>query len=400
MTYTQHEKSKSATWKRTTPTLRDEARADAAYVDKDGHARGPAREFCIPPALARLSLLPEVREQALALFAELGIPWHAGIDGGPSNHLVSSQVQCVNALGQMVHDPELVKRAFGELLGIDEVLEVEPGRALTFEYIGPEDWFNESPGVERTRGAHCTSVDAAFLHRAHDGVVELVLVEWKYTESYRVRTPDPAKDAVRRARYAAAVEDPLGPVRDDVLPFDLLLDEPFYQLVRQQLLAHALEQHGVLGASRVRVLHISPKGNDAYQQSLARPEHRALGRTVSEVWQRLLRVPDRFLSVDSAMFLDVDLTSRDYVLRHSDDVVWDLAGLLAAYEVDDPDGVEHALYAEHEFDGDLLVREEGVELYMGSYGYPLDYPFAVSELRERAETVWREENEAAEEAEE
>ncbi len=400
MTYTQHEKSKAATWKRTTPTLPEAARADAAYVDKDGQARGPDRDFCVPPAFSNLSLLPEVREPALALFAALGIPWHAGIDGGPSNHLVSSQVQCVNALGQMVHDPQRVKLAFGELLGIDEVLEVEPGRFLTFEYIGPEDWFGESPGVPRTRGAHCTSVDAAFLHRAHDGVIELVLIEWKYTESYRARTPDPVKDQVRRTRYADAVADPMGPIRSDVLPFALLLDEPFYQLVRQQLLAHALEQHGVLGASRVRVLHISPTGNTAYQRSLARPAHRTLGSTVSEVWKKLLRAPERFQTVDSALFLDVDLTSRDYVLRHSDDVGWDLSDLLAAYEVHDREGVENALYSQHDFDGDLRVSDEGVELYISGFAYPLDYPFAVSELRERAETVWLEENERVDEDEE
>lgn len=392
MTYTQHEKSKAATWKRTTPTLSEAASADAAYVDKDGQARGPDRDFCVPPAFSNLSLLPEVREPALALFAELGIPWHAGIDGGPSNHLVSSQVQCVNALGQMVHDPQRVKLAFGELLGIDEVLEVEPGRFLTFEYIGPEDWFGESPGVPRTRGAHCTSVDAAFLHRAHDGETELVLIEWKYTESYRVRAPDPAKDAVRRARYVAAVEDPAGPIRADVLPFGLLLDEPFYQLVRQQLLAYALEQHRVLGACRVLIVHVSPQGNVGYQQSLARPEHRALGSTVDEVWQQLLRTPGRFASVDSALFLDVEITSHDYVLRYSDDVVFDLAGLLAAYGVDEPDGVENALHAEHEFDGDLVLHDDGVELDVGSYGLMLEYPFAVSVLRERAETVWREQN--------
>jgi hypothetical protein len=392
MTFSQHQKSNAASWKRTTPTLPDEARGTATYVDKDGGASGPARDFCLPPAFAAQSLLPEVREPALALFAELGIPWHAGVDGGPSNHLLSSQVQCVNALGQMVHDPARIKRAFGDELHIDEVLEVEPGRFLTFEYIGPQDWFGESPGVERTRGAHCTSVDAAFLHRALDGEVELVLIEWKYTESYRVRRPDPAKDAVRRHRYADAVADPRGPIRSDVLPFDLLLDEPFYQLVRQQLLAHALEQHRVLGASRVRIVHVSPRGNEAYQQSLPRPEHRALESTVSQVWQQFLRTPDRFLSVDSGLFLDVDLTSRDYVLRYSDDVVFDLAGLLAAYDVEDAVDVENALHCQHDFDGDLLVREEGIELYMGSYGYPLDYPFAVSELRERAETVWREEN--------
>ncbi|MEJ7788006.1 MAG: hypothetical protein WKF96_24670, partial [Solirubrobacteraceae bacterium] len=71
------------------------------------------------------------------------------------------------------------------------------------------------------------------------------------------------------------------------MPSDLLLDEPFYQLVRQQLLAHELEKICAEGADRVRVLHVLSPHNDAYQRSLARSEHRALGDSVSEVWQRL-----------------------------------------------------------------------------------------------------------------
>jgi hypothetical protein len=163
---------------------------------------------------------------------------------------------------------------------------------------------------------HCTSVDAAFLHRGTDGVVELVLVEWKYTESYRVRSAEPAKDAERLRRYADLLADPEGPVRSEVLSFEHLCDEPFYQLVRQQLLAHALEQDGAEGAERVRLVHVSPAGNLAYQQSLARPEHRALGATVSEVWQQLLRHPSRFVSMDSAVFADADITSSEYVARY------------------------------------------------------------------------------------
>ena len=65
------------------------------------------------------------------------------------------------------------------------MLEIEPGRFLTFEYIGDVDFFGEAVDGVRVRGSMCTSVDAAFVHRTADGVVELVLVEWKYTESYR-----------------------------------------------------------------------------------------------------------------------------------------------------------------------------------------------------------------------
>jgi hypothetical protein len=316
MTYSQHEKLRAAAWKSTTTTLPEAAKQPAPYVGKRGGADGPLYDFCLPPAFAEHNLLPEVRQRALELFAELAIPWHAGVGGGPGNHLLSSQVQCANALTAAVDDPSRLLLAFGDLLEIGEVLQIEPGRFLTFEYVGPTDFFGEAPGGVRIRGAHCTSVDAAFLHRTRDGMVELVLVEWKYTESYRLRRPDPFKDEVRRGRYEAAVLDPAGPIRSDLLPFELLLDEPFYQLVRQQLLAHALESAGAEGASRVRVLHVLPAANDAYQQSFARPAQRALGATVSDAWRALLRHQDRFLSVDSALFLDPRITSDEYVRRY------------------------------------------------------------------------------------
>ncbi len=341
--YSENQKKLAAAWKEGTETLPEHARAAAPYVTKDGAAAGQPRDFCLPADHAALNLLSDVREQALALFAELEIPWHAGIGTGPSNHLLSSQVQCVNALTSMVTDPERIRRAFAAI-DVGEVLQVEPGRFLTFEYIGPKDYLNEAPAGVRVRGAHCTSVDAAFLHRAPDGATELVLIEWKYTESYRLRTPDPVRDAVRRGRYLALVQDPEGPVRSDLLAFEHLLD-PLYQLVRQQLLAHELEKDGV--ADRVRVVHVLPPANEAYQQSLHRPEQQALGATVSRVWQQLLRKPGRFTSLDPAVFLDPDVTSAEYCRRYSDGIIRNRAELDAVLDVDSPEGVEDWL----EWDG-------------------------------------------------
>jgi hypothetical protein len=379
-------------WKATTSTLPVEARVEASYVDKDGRSSRAAQPYVLPSAHAALALLPEVRADALALFDELGIPWHAGIDGGPGNHLLSSQVQCVNALGQMVRDPERLVRAFAEPLGTADVLEIEPGRYLTFEYIGPHDYFGEVPDGERVRGAYCTSVDAAFLHRTRDGLTELVLLEWKYTESYRRRRPDPAKDAVRLERYGAAWADPAGPITD-ALPFTDVLDEPLYQLVRQQLLAHRLEQDRVLGADRVRVVHVSPEGNVGYAESLL-PAHRALGSSVQEVWQQLLRAKDRFVPLDSGLFLDPSITSPEYVLRYAPDVVRDLPDLLALTEAPELLDVEAHVYAETDFEGELNALPEGLELYFGGVGYVVAYPFRLSELLERAAEV-QEELEAA-----
>jgi hypothetical protein len=313
-TFVATERSRAAAWKQATTALSDAAKAPAPYVDRDGLERGPDYEFCLPSAFASESLLPEVRAQALALFSELDIPWHpAGIS--PSNHLLSSQVQCVNALTQMVTDPTRIIRAFGPILDTAEVLEIEAGRFLTFEYIGERDYFGEAPGGQRVRGAMCTSVDAAFLHRTTAGVVELVLVEWKYIESYTPRD-ETSKIPTRRKRYEPALRASNGPVRAEVLDFEDLLDEPLYQLMRQQLLAHELERDRAHGAEVVRVVHVHPTANVGYQQSLKRPSQLAVGSTVSEVWSKLLRRSDRFTSVDNALFLDPSITSAEYVRRY------------------------------------------------------------------------------------
>ncbi|WP_456598804.1 PGN_0703 family putative restriction endonuclease [Blastococcus sp. SYSU DS0616] len=383
MTYARHERARAIAWKKRTDSLPPEAKLPAPYVGKSGVPNGPAYEFCLPPGHEKLNLLADVRPQALTLFAELGVPWHAGVNGGPSNHLLSSQVQCVNALARMMTDPERIRRAFGDLLDIGHVLEIEPGRHLTFEYIGPTDYFGEAPGRQRVRGSQCTSVDAAFLHVARDGVRELVLVEWKYTESYGARRVDPRKDAVRAARYGPALADTTGPVRGDLLPLDRLFYEPLYQLMRQQLLAHQLEVHGAEGASRVRVLHVLPSANDAYQRSLQRPEHRQLGANVSDVWRVLLRHRDRFTSVDSSLFLDESITLSEYVARYGGKVIKDPAELLAVFEVSDADHLEDLL----QFHGNVVLDDHGIELQVGTEGFGLEFPFTAEDLTALADEL-------------
>src|SRR4051812_35722226 len=113
MTYSQTQRTKTVRRKQETDTLPPEPKLPAAYVTKNGSGAGPEHDFCLPSTYAAWSLLPEVRRSALGLLGEMGIPWHAEVDGGPSNHLLSSQVQCVNALGQMVSDRDRIRRAFG-----------------------------------------------------------------------------------------------------------------------------------------------------------------------------------------------------------------------------------------------------------------------------------------------
>jgi hypothetical protein len=313
--YMRKQRENASRWKAQTAALPEAARVAAPYVLKDGRHGPTAYPFCLPAEYAAANLLPEVRDAMLALFDELGIPWHAGVDGGPSNHLLSSQVQCVNALGAMVHDPARIVAAFGSTVDVAEVLEIEPGRFLTFEYIGADDLLGEGVAGRRTRGANCTSVDAAFRYRTSCGRVELALVEWKYTESY-TRRHDPGRDAVREERYRRFYEHPGGPIR--ALPqFRFMLDEPFYQLMRQQLLAHELERTHAEGAAVVRVLHVLDPANAAYQRSIVEPAMKEFGDTVGEIWSYLLRAKSRFRHVDPRVFLDPAVTSEEYVARYS-----------------------------------------------------------------------------------
>lgn len=304
-------------WKQASEALPAEAKAPGEV-----RARGGALvevDYALPRAYAAHNLLPEVREPALALFEEHQIAWHQSINGGPTNHLRSSQVQCVNALGQMMADPERIKRAFGGQLDIASIRDFgqidpeESGRFLTFEFVGRGDYFGE--GI--TRGSQSTSVDAAFAYLDSEGRDALALVEWKFTETYpSADRYGEAKAATRLSRYEQALRHIESPIDVDGIELTDLFHEPIYQLVRQQLLASELERDAEVKAERVTVVHVLSPDNDAYQRSYVAPALRGRGATASEVWASLLRTPDRFSSLDPKVFLEPAVTSDEYVLRY------------------------------------------------------------------------------------
>jgi hypothetical protein len=304
-------------WKQSTSVLPDEARAPGQVRGRSGEA--VAVDYALPREYAAHNLLPEVRAAALDLFDRHQIAWHQSIDGGPTNHLRSSQVQCVNALGQMMSDADRIKGAFGGVLDIavvrdfGEIDPAEQGRFLTFEFVGSGNYFGEG----LTRGTQSTSVDAAFAYRTSDGRDALALVEWKFTETYPSadRNAD-AKAPTRLRRYESALRHDASPIDVDGIELTELFHEPVYQLVRQQLLAAELERDTVVKADLVTVVHVLSPDNLAYQSSYVSPSLRGRGATASEVWSSLLRTPDRFIGLDPAVFLDAAITSSEYVSRY------------------------------------------------------------------------------------
>ncbi len=302
---THPEKPEHVPWAQRAITAATTWKLDVLGVEQDGKlGKGTPLSYVLPSELAARNLLEEANG-ALDWFVVHGRTWHRGVGHGPTNNLVSSQVQCVNALFAMREDEQRLRGAFGGVLDIATVEPYDDG-LVVFEEAGPGDVLGEVGGGR-------TLVDAAFVYRERDGRAAVALIEWKYTESY-FGTSGATTD-----RYRDLWLDPDGPLLtkergEGPLIYEDALVEPFYQRLRQQLLAWRLEQEGF--ADVVRVVHVSPAGNVAYQRSLPRPAHRAAGSTVEQVWSRMLRYADRFVQMDSGAFLDPAVTSAAYVQRY------------------------------------------------------------------------------------
>ena len=256
------------------------------------------------------NLVPEIRDFASAYFAQYGIAWHIH-----ANHALSSQIACLNMLMPLARRPRLLGELIGAALGRDApvMLPVEPGPDgqpvyVGFEWIGRADYLNEWSSGKATRGANVTSTDAVVRFEGKQGP-EALLIEWKYTETYASANERwQSGNAIRRKRYAAKVFAPDGPVRADLgLDVEDFFHEPIYQMLRQTMLAWQMQAHGEDGATRVRVLHVSPHGNTVLHRMTAPklPKGDAF-----EVFRSLLVYPDIFIQTTTEARFSALLTSE------------------------------------------------------------------------------------------
>ena len=291
------EKARQARFKATWPHLSAAARADGMFM-------GRPRPFCPPEDKAEENLCCDIRERAIAYFAEHSILWHDGRAGKPSNHLCDSQVCCANFLSPWADKPALLADLLRPVFpSVQTALPLEDDHwHVTFEWIGRENYLGErvSRGGKRTRGANCTSADAAVLLLHSSGRRQMLLIEWKYTESYSRQSLRVAKSGVDRTQiYQHLYDREDCPIAKDALPgFDALFYEPFYQLMRQQFLAHEMERARENNADMVSVLHIAPAHNRDFL-AITSPALAGLGSSAVEVWKRLVAEQDRFISVST-----------------------------------------------------------------------------------------------------
>jgi hypothetical protein len=240
-------------------------------AERSGHL---GRPFQLKPGHRLDGLLPQVRETTRNLFQkQLGIQFHTYVGHGRS-----SQACCINFLMPLADKPDVLSRWIGHVLDIPPpaVLPIEKEvagahRYVAFEYTGPDDkdYLGEAAGNVPQRGANATASDAAIGFVGADGVRHLLLIEWKYTEQYQSHRLSEDNKGKRIERYAKRLLAPHGPVRADLgVALTDFFHEPFYQFVRQQMLAWEIEDKSN-AFDRVRVLHLSPSGNRALHRITA-----------------------------------------------------------------------------------------------------------------------------------
>jgi hypothetical protein len=268
-----------------------------------------------------LNLAPSIRKSAESYFGPpRNIAWHQH-----ANHGLSSQACCLNFLMPLATQPEVLAKVIGNALGIEGItmlpIEYTEGQEpcyVAFEWIGGENYLSEWPVTGKpTRGANVTSADAAVRFQ-HNGKIETVLIEWKYTERYGAPLASKG-NATRIGRYADKMLAPSGPIRADLdLKLEDFLWEPLYQMVRQQMLAWRMEQAHEMGADRVTVLHISPRGNTDLRKITSPTLAQRFQEDVFSVFRSLLVRPDTFVSKTREEVFDSFLAAEHASLAAQD----------------------------------------------------------------------------------
>jgi hypothetical protein len=250
------------------------------------------RKFVLQEAI--LNLWEGIREDALVYFKRNMIPWWLGEEDKPTGHLLSSQIACVNHLYYLRQRKDL---ATAVLKGIDnnitEALIVDDGY-VEFEFIGRKNYLGEKSWE---RGANCTSVDAVMKGKDKSGNKIFFLIEWKYTEYYHKDD----KYIPERARiYDHLIKARNSPFKEvDVKAFYF---EPFYQMMRQTLLAWKLIENEDHCCSDYYHIHVIPDENVDLLNNITSAGME--GENISDAWKRVLKDPDKYKHISPKNFLE------------------------------------------------------------------------------------------------
>lgn len=263
-----------------------------------------------------LNIMESVRYEAEKYFTDNKIPfWNTGETrprgiNKPSGHMLSSQVACINHLLFFRQKEEIATAILKSVdANVKAALRLENDKTdtgfVSLEVIGKENYLKEK---SHTRGAHSTSVDAVMLADMQDGSRKLFFIEWKYVEEYRGKQSKFVEEGGerRKATYLPLLQNENCPIKIAELNdrfIEGIFYEPFYQLLRQTLLAHEMTKAKNFGATDYIHLHLIPSANK--ELKLVNPSRGILqGATLQETWTNLLKSPNKYRAIDPKDFLE------------------------------------------------------------------------------------------------
>ena len=264
------------------------------------------------------NLYPGIRGTggAVEYFEARRVPWwrsaRSGDDrrkDGPTRNMASSQVACVNFLLPLARTPGALTAALRAV--DDDVLRAvaihHEGNASPVEF----EWVGLGGPLEGAgaRGANATSIDAFLLAETPTGR-RAYLLEWKYVEQYLFTTPEFKGEGkggdTRRERYGELYRAQSSSFDLEAAPeLDEFLYEPFYQIMRQTLLADRMVRERELNVGEAKVVVVAPEQNLAYRsvgeggKKTSPPLVRRFPQmaTVEEVVRAALKDPDAQFSM-------------------------------------------------------------------------------------------------------
>ncbi|MCD8294083.1 MAG: hypothetical protein LUE27_02385 [Clostridia bacterium] len=254
----------------------------------------------------KYNLYKEIRDEVQSYFEDNKITWWRGKVTG---NTLSSQIACLNHLFPIRNDKGAVLRlvqgldpGFTEVKAITYNSEKQPGY-IAFETVCEKDYLNEcAAGASPTRGANYTSIDALIFakHKSRNNV--LILIEWKYTESYSGDKSKGNSGLVRMNRYNGLIDKSGYLVSLSEYNGSVYYREPFYQLMRQTLWAEQIIKHkDVLTASGDRAndylhIHVIPNENEALLKN--ERLYRFSKKSLKDTWEGQLKDKGHYKIVD------------------------------------------------------------------------------------------------------
>lgn len=302
-------------------------------------------DFVLKEDYRKDNLYGNIADDAIKYFEDNKIGWWRGKDSMPTNHMLSSQVACVNHLFWLMKneaaatevlkgmDPDFRAIPFPKTKDSDDENYVE------FEFDG----FNKTKNGGRniigekrsSRGATSTSIDAAMLAQK-GGQKVLVCIEWKYVEKYSGTAVEKDSRTYRKQRsnYKELLCMSESPISMNLLKANNNFDyekeyvkfsiEPYYQLMRQTLLAWQLTEKGNDSkvADDYMHLHIIPNRNSELLKGKTSLDI-SNGVDICEGWKTYLKNPNKYRHMDPRKFIETSASQHNpQLLRYLLDRYW------------------------------------------------------------------------------